>query len=497
MREDNYSRPRSECRSRSRNRWECPDAMHMHDEITFGSTSGLASVPNEPAYLPRGGRLAEEIPRMPERRHPDAFAPRRLFDHGCERAAVLPRDFNAVTQVCEGHRELPDGDGQPAVVFQRTRDHQDAEQTGHYDRIASMKIAFFWTGVTGPMVSCWKALACQPAVRVKVFVELARRDDSAFDHLEMLDGLDSEVLFSEDQLDRNALGHAVRAFDPDVIIAIGWRSPMVRSVVESSAFAGVPKIFAFDMPFAWSLRKLVAPIILRRYLRRFVAALVPGERSARYARHLGFRPDQIETGLISLDTVPFLAADRRRRGEHAFPRRFLYVGRYAREKRIDVLIHAYSRYRSTTQAPWELSCCGMGPLAPLLAGQPGVTDLGFVQPRDLPPVYAAHGAFVITSDYEPWGMVIAEAAAAGLPIICTDACGARLEVVRHGENGIVCAKGDTAAIASAMKWVTDHEESLPAMGSRSLELVSPYSSHEWVHRVLRRCHEAVKLTSIV
>lgn len=360
-----------------------------------------------------------------------------------------------------------------------------------------MNIAFLWTGVTGPMVSCWKALAAQPGVRVKVFVELARRDDSAFDHAEMLDGLDSAVLFADDHLDQGALRLAVRSFDPDVIIAIGWRSRMVRSIVESAEFAGVAKIFAFDMPFAWSLRKLVALIILRRYLRRFVAALVPGQRSARYARHLGFRSDQIETGLISLDTGPFLAADQSRRSKPAYPRSFLYVGRYAPEKRIDVLVEAYRQYRKQARIPWDLACCGMGPLARLLAGQEGVTDLGFVQPGDLPAVYASHGAFVITSDYEPWGMVIAEAAAAGLPIICTDACSARLEVVRQGENGIVCANGDTAAIASAMQWVDDHEESLPAMGSRSLELVTPYNSQEWVQRVLRRCHQALKLTSVV
>ena len=43
---------------------------------------------------------------------------------------------------------------------------------------------------------------------------------------------------------------------------------------------------------------------------------------------------------------------------------------------------------------------------------------------------------------------MAEAAAAGLPIICTDKCGARHEVVK--ENGIVVPAGDAAALAEAM-----------------------------------------------
>ena len=36
----------------------------------------------------------------------------------------------------------------------------------------------------------------------------------------------------------------------------------------------------------------------------------------------------------------------------------------------------------------------------------GVSDIGFVQPSELPRVFLEHGAYVIASRYEPWGVAI-------------------------------------------------------------------------------------------
>ena len=45
------------------------------------------------------------------------------------------------------------------------------------------------------------------------------------------------------------------------------------------------------------------------------------------------------------------------------------------------------------------------------------------------------GCFVLTSIFEPWGLVIQEAAASGLPIIATDICGAAPHLVINNYNG--------------------------------------------------------------
>jgi len=52
---------------------------------------------------------------------------------------------------------------------------------------------------------------------------------------------------------------------------------------------------------------------------------------------------------------------------------------------------------------------------PLAGEQTDVHDKGFVQPSDLPNIFAQAGVFILPSRYEPWGVVIGEALASGLP----------------------------------------------------------------------------------
>jgi glycosyltransferase involved in cell wall biosynthesis len=355
-----------------------------------------------------------------------------------------------------------------------------------------MNIVILWTGVTAPMAACWRALAATPGVKLTVFSELRRHAQTAYDEEALLTGIDHHLRYSDEPLDRAALADQIAALRPDVMIVLGWRSQMCRAGVESPALAAVPKLLAFDLQFAYTLRKLLAPLVLRPYLSRFAGAFVPGERSAEYARWLGFADDQVERGITGLDTTPFAAAAAARAAAPAYPRRFLYVGRYAPEKGLDVLLEAYGRYRALVANPWSLTCCGMGPEAARLAALEGVADRGFVQPADLPAIYGEHGAFVLASRYEPWGFVIQEAAAAGLPIVCTAACGAHVELVRDQLSGRVCQTGDAASLAEALRWIHDREADLGEIGGRGLSLVEPYATSNWAARVLDVCQRLAR-----
>lgn len=359
--------------------------------------------------------------------------------------------------------------------------------TAAVSRSDSMRVAIFWTGVTATMTAAYRAFAALPGVELRVFVELPAHPDTAYDAAALLAGLDSVVLRADEPLDSASLIESVATFRPDVMIVLGWRSEMCRAAAESAALAAVPKLLAFDLQFAYTLRKLLAPIVLRRYLRRFAGAFVPGERSAEYARWLGFPDGAVTRGITGVDTAPFARAAAARAATPAYPRRFLYVGRYAREKGLDLLLEAYRRYRRGVADPWTLTCCGMGPEAARLVGVEGVEDRGFVQPPELPAVYGEHGAFVLASRYEPWGFVIQEAAAAGLPIVCTAACGAHVELVRDGINGRVCRPGDVIGFADALRWIHDREQELAEIGSLGQTLVEPYSTANWAARLLGVC----------
>lgn len=79
------------------------------------------------------------------------------------------------------------------------------------------------------------------------------------------------------------------------------------------------------------------------------------------------------------------------------------------------------------------------------------------QREDVPDLLAASDLLISTSDNEPFGRVLVEAAAAGLPVVATEG-GAKREIVQHGVTGLLTPPDDPQALASAcLELVADPE----------------------------------------
>jgi glycosyltransferase involved in cell wall biosynthesis len=133
--------------------------------------------------------------------------------------------------------------------------------------------------------------------------------------------------------------------------------------------------------------------------------------------------------------------------------RVLAVGRLVPDKNLGALIEAFARAGLVGAA--ELEICGTGPLEGelrALAARKGVPVrfTGYVPPAELPGMYATAGALALVSTYEPFGVAAREAAAAGLPLICSRRAGAAGDVAVDGENAILVDPLDRDAIAAAL-----------------------------------------------
>jgi glycosyltransferase involved in cell wall biosynthesis len=131
----------------------------------------------------------------------------------------------------------------------------------------------------------------------------------------------------------------------------------------------------------------------------------------------------------------------------------LYVGRLDREKSVDRVLLAFDRVASTV-ADAHLLLVGQGTesvglraLARSLGASPRIMFLG-ARPHDaLGDCYRAADAFLFASETETQGLVLAEAAACGVPAVAVSAPGCE-EVVRDGETGLL-TKSDPTALADA------------------------------------------------
>lgn len=114
------------------------------------------------------------------------------------------------------------------------------------------------------------------------------------------------------------------------------------------------------------------------------------------------------------------------------------------------------------------------------SGSDAVRFAGFRNQSELPRFFDLSTVFVLPARHEPWGLVVNEAMAAGLPVIVTDDCGCAIDLVHTGDNGFVYPAGDVAALRSALESVLQPGRA-ERMGQRSREIVSRWSFSEDVN----------------
>lgn len=341
-----------------------------------------------------------------------------------------------------------------------------------------MNVVFCWSGISGYMAACWHELSRRPEANAYVIAH-APPDGSSFQS-DMLTGLPHRLLSGREQDDSHLIEQLAHEQQPDAVVVTGWWLPSYRHLIRSLPRHRTKVVMCIDSPWRHEIQFLTRA----RYwptLRRVDHFFVTGERSWQYARRLGAQPSAISRGMYGIDYDQWSACAALR-GGNDWPRRFLFLGRYAQEKAIDVLVKAYSHYRMLSDDPWTLTCCGKGPLGALLDGVTGIENLGFVQPHDMQAVFARSGALVMPSRFDPWPLALVEGAAAGLPIVCSEACGSAVEVVRPYFNGFIVPSENPERLAEAMLELERRRRHLPQWGARSQQLAAAYSAPLWADR---------------
>ncbi|MCD8270161.1 MAG: glycosyltransferase family 4 protein [Parabacteroides sp.] len=120
---------------------------------------------------------------------------------------------------------------------------------------------------------------------------------------------------------------------------------------------------------------------------------------------------------------------------------------------------------------WQSTLAGNGPEREKLTGYPDVEILDFMDQSDLLKVMENSGAFILPSLFEPWALVLHEAACAGLPMLASTCCGVVASFLREGENGYLSIPGNIRSICCSIeKLIMQSDTDLLQMGRISREL---------------------------
>jgi len=236
-------------------------------------------------------------------------------------------------------------------------------------------------------------------------------------------------------------------------------------------------------------RRSLKGILLPWLFRQVDAFMAIGSLNREYYQGYGVGEEKIFPMPYAVDNAYFF-----QQREHWAPQRerlkpeygiapsqvILYVGRFQRRKRVLDLIQAYE---SLGLAGASLVLVGTGEEFAACRSYvddrhlPGVHFLGFRNQAELPRLYALADVFVLPSAEEPWGLVINEAMASGLPIVASENVAAAADLVRPGYNGFRFPPGDIPALARALQLALQ-EGAKERLGQASLNLIRGWGFEE-------------------
>jgi glycosyltransferase involved in cell wall biosynthesis len=283
---------------------------------------------------------------------------------------------------------------------------------------------------------------------------------------------------------------ALRQAQPAAIICGGYNYPASWQAAFWARKHNIPFLLWTESNAAdHRARNAVLESAKRKFLTLCRGFVVPGTASRSYLQQLGVSESLIFTAPDAVDNTLFINGARRARENYVAVRRqrviperyFLYVGRCVSEKGVFDLLEAYAKLDPEIRAIVGLVFVGDGAARAELErrGQlikPGtVTFSGFVQKKELAEFYALADALVFPTHSDPWGLVVNEAMACGLPVIATNVAGSVPDLVHNGANGLIVPVADTAALISAMTTLAKNDELRVQMGQCSAEKIGANS----------------------
>ena len=265
----------------------------------------------------------------------------------------------------------------------------------------------------------------------------------------------------------------IEQINPNIIYISGWMDNVYLSVVKKQKKKGIPIIVGLDSQWLGTLKQFIGSIFSLYFIKIYYSyALVAGFRQFEFARKLGFKPLQILSPLYSANLEIFgnknLSSSRNYKSK-----RILYVGRLVKEKGILELIDVFKKI-SIHFPDWELKIIGNGELKSLIEfNTKGFKIIleDFMQSELLVQEAQQASFFCLPSNYEPWGVVVHEFAASGLPFVISSSCGASRSFVINNYNGFVFdhTKKDQLELCLIKMMKKNHDE-FAIMSIRSIQL---------------------------
>lgn len=349
--------------------------------------------------------------------------------------------------------------------------------------------------------SGYEVIGIESASAVETYLWKVGDKDAPFEWITLFKGRTWESV-PQGEMERT-MTRRLDELRPEAVLISSYSMPEMLAAYRWAVKNRAIVVLMSESNYHDSRRFFLKEAFKRWVCRNFDSALVGGTHQRDYLISLGIPPERIFLGYDAVDNDFFRRSADEARANAAENRKrlnlpekyFLSVSRFVPVKNVPGLITAYAEYRKKAgDGAWDLVVCGGGACEPQIRetikrlGVSGVHLPGFTQTDNIGIYYGLAGCFVLASTVEPWGLVVNEALASGLPVLVTRVAGSSFDLVKDGENGWRFDPRNTSELAELMYKISSMpEDQHRKMGEAARRIIEPWG----VERFAQGAFEAI------
>ena len=282
---------------------------------------------------------------------------------------------------------------------------------------------------------------------------------------------------------------AIRAFKPDIVNLTGYYDFASWAVLFYCKISNIKTILSNESTADDHARNKLKEFLKSLIIKQFDGYFNFGTLSKNYLLGLGVKPEKM---LVNRNCVDNKALKNiyqnclpqrinRQKALNLVSKNFIFVGRLIDYKNLFFFLEAFGIAQSESNEDWGVIILGDGEQKEDLqqfVKEKNVRHISFQQGvswQQVPEYLALSDVLVLPSYSEPWGLVVNEAMACGLPIIVSEKCGCAIDLVKNGENGFLFSPDNIEQLTLILRKFMNQEVDLERMGELSEKIIQEYS----------------------
>ena len=284
--------------------------------------------------------------------------------------------------------------------------------------------------------------------------------------------------------------NAIQGFKPTVVNLTGYYDLASWAILLYCKINGVKTVLSNESTAGDHSRNNIKEFIKSLIIKQFNGFFNFGTLSKSYLLSLGAEPIQmlVNRNCVDNSTIRHIynrslinrVNEQKRLGLSL--KNFIFVGRLIDYKNLFHFLQAFGITQKSSTQDWGVIILGDGELKNDLqnfAFEKKIQKISFqkgVSWQQVPKYLALSNVLVLPSYSEPWGLVVNEAMACGLPVLVSEKCGCAVDLVKNEENGFTFSPENLEELTNLLRKFMDMNEiDLIKMGKISEQIIQDYS----------------------